>query len=429
MPKGRPYRSRGGTFSTRNLAITAIVFANLLVGTLLYQAWRSRLQHNPESQMVHLSAERRVLMKRMEQWNEKVQTSLVASRLEPIQITGVATHGVVSLSNSAGSGEGQCDPPDPNPIYRMRPKEEVAKEFPELAEKLRQHSKNNEIMLALANGVMICQNKTTCWWGGGNILGSFLTILDHANITNYLIGVMDDEAEAYLKAREKPVNWFRVNIKVPEVQKKSHPANQVSVIKYTLLKTFLQLGYNTLISDMDLVYVQNPFDHLHRDADVEIQSDGFDETAYGLTDGIRDPSMGWGGGGLFLRTFTTNVGCMWAKSNARTFKLMVQVSDHLAAHPGWDQQIFNDYLMHPAHGDHLFSFAHLRVMDIDHWVNSKIFFKSRREQYLPGAKSTAPKPVLVHFNYHSNKHERMLCVMDRYLFGNVSACDHMPIKS
>lgn len=34
--------------------------------------------------------------------------------------------------------------------------------------------------------------------------------------------------------------------------------------RYTLLKTFLQLGYNTLITDMDLVYVQNPFDHLYR---------------------------------------------------------------------------------------------------------------------------------------------------------------------
>jgi hypothetical protein len=80
------------------------------------------------------------------------------------------------------------------------------------------------------------------------------------------------------------------------------------------------------------------------------------------------------------------VGCMWAKANARTFKLMVQVSDHLAAHPGWDRfctrtppcpppQIFNDYLMHPSHGEHRFSHAHLRVMDIDYWLNSKIFFK------------------------------------------------------
>lgn len=41
-----------------------------------------------------------------------------------------------------------------------------------------------------------------------------------------------------------------------------------------------------------------------RDADVEIQTDGFDDTAYGAIDSVHDPSMGWGGGGLFIRLFT-----------------------------------------------------------------------------------------------------------------------------
>ena len=50
-----------------------------------------------------------------------------------------------------------------------------------------------------ANGIMICTNKTICWWNGGNILESFLQIIDHNKITNHLIGVMDDETEAYLK--------------------------------------------------------------------------------------------------------------------------------------------------------------------------------------------------------------------------------------
>ena len=35
-------------------------------------------------------------------------------------------------------------------------------------------------------------------------------------------------------------------------------------MKYTLLQIFIQLGYHTLITDMDLVYMQNPFNHLHR---------------------------------------------------------------------------------------------------------------------------------------------------------------------
>jgi len=35
----------------------------------------------------------------------------------------------------------------------------------------------------------------------------------------------------------------------------------------------------------------------------------------------------------------TNVGCVWIKSNVRTFTLMSQVSDHLERKAGWDQQV------------------------------------------------------------------------------------------
>ncbi len=38
----------------------------------------------------------------------------------------------------------------------------------------------------------------------------------------------------------------------------------MSTIKYSLIQTFMQLGYNVLITDMDLVYLDNPFKHLHR---------------------------------------------------------------------------------------------------------------------------------------------------------------------
>lgn len=41
-----------------------------------------------------------------------------------------------------------------------------------------------------------------------------------------------------------------------------------------------------------------------RDADIEIQTDGYDETSYGVIDSVHDPSMGWGAGGLFMRLFT-----------------------------------------------------------------------------------------------------------------------------
>jgi hypothetical protein len=45
---------------------------------------------------------------------------------------------------------------------------------------------------------------------------------------------------------------------------------------------FLTLGYSLLLSDVDILTLKNPFDHLYRDEDVEALSDGFDPpTAYG----------------------------------------------------------------------------------------------------------------------------------------------------
>jgi len=41
-----------------------------------------------------------------------------------------------------------------------------------------------------------------------------------------------------------------------------------------------------------------------RDSDVEIQTDGFDTTAYGRMGSVNDKTMGWGGGGLYMTLFT-----------------------------------------------------------------------------------------------------------------------------
>jgi hypothetical protein len=43
---------------------------------------------------------------------------------------------------------------------------------------------------------------------------------------------------------------------------------------------------------------------MHRDADIEIQTDGFDDMSYGTIDSVSDPTMGWGGGGLYVKLFT-----------------------------------------------------------------------------------------------------------------------------
>lgn len=48
------------------------------------------------------------------------------------------------------------------------------------------------------------------------------------------------------------------------------------------LQEFLLLDYSVLLSDVDILTLKNPFEHLYRDEDVEALSDGFDpQTAYG----------------------------------------------------------------------------------------------------------------------------------------------------
>lgn len=53
-------------------------------------------------------------------------------------------------------------------------------------------------------------------------------------------------------------------------------------LKFQILQEFLQLGYAVLLSDVDIVTISNPFNHLVRDSDVEGMSDGWDDPkAYG----------------------------------------------------------------------------------------------------------------------------------------------------
>ncbi|KAH0734084.1 hypothetical protein KY285_009791 [Solanum tuberosum] len=75
---------------------------------------------------------------------------------------------------------------------------------------------------------------------------------------------------------------------------KSGGNQAVSGLKFRILREFLQLGYSVLLSDVDIVYLQNPFDHLYRDSDVEVMSNGHNNmTAYGYNDVSDEADMGW----------------------------------------------------------------------------------------------------------------------------------------
>ena len=172
---------------------------------------------------------------------------------------------------------------------------------------------------------------------------------------------------------------------------------QVSTLKYGLVKQVLQLGYGVLVADMDLVFLKDPFQNLHRDSDLESQTDGFTERwSYGQFGGIQDKTMGWGGGGLYVQVFTLNVGCIFIRPNARTVALMERIHSRLMAAAAWDQQLVNEEVFFPSHGAYKGSQVSVRIMDILQFMNSKIFFRSKRSDFIPG-RPQDPKdfPVMV----------------------------------
>lgn len=65
----------------------------------------------------------------------------------------------------------------------------------------------------------------------------------------------------------------------------------------------------------------------------------------------------------------------------------------------------------------------VRVMEIDKFMNSKRLFKDLRKR--PKAQQP-PMPVMVHINYHPDKHERMKAVIEYYIKGNEHALDAFP---
>ena len=150
--------------------------------------------------------------------------------------------------------------------------------------------------------------------------------------------------------------------KAADLADKAQDNHGISAQKFHLLREFLSLGYRVLLSgavgakrvscmrqlmlpfgaDVDIVTLQNPFNFLVRDSDVEGLSDGFDErTAYGAcrwtkralsacraedphvagyVDGIDDPGMGWARYAQTIRIFVLNSGLFYIQPSERTVR-------------------------------------------------------------------------------------------------------------
>uniref|UniRef100_A0A0D9W1D9 Glycosyltransferase n=1 Tax=Leersia perrieri TaxID=77586 RepID=A0A0D9W1D9_9ORYZ len=93
--------------------------------------------------------------------------------------------------------------------------------------------------------------------------------------------------------------------------------------KLKLQRRILQLGYNFLFTDVDIVWLRNPFKHVTVYADMAISSDVF----------FGDPDK--------IDNFP-NTGFFYVKPNARTIEMTKSWHDARSNHPGLNEQpVFN----------------------------------------------------------------------------------------
>lgn len=281
---------------------------------------------------------------------------------------------------------------------------------PRLAKILEKVAVRKELIVALANSNV--KPMLELWFNN----------IKRVGIPNYLVVALDDQIEEFCKSNNVPVYKRDPDADVDTVGK-SGGNHAVSGLKFRILREFLQLGYSVLLSDVDIVYLQNPFDHLYRDSDVESMSDGHNNmTAYGYNDVFDEPAMGWARYAHTMRIWVYNSGFFYIRPTLPSIELLDRVANRLAHENAWDQAVFNEELFFPSHPGYEGLHASKRTMDIYMFMNSKVLFKTVRKD----ANLKKLKPVIVHVNYHPDKFPRMQAVVEFYVNGKQNALDNYP---
>eukprot|EP00897_Mesotaenium_endlicherianum_P006679 jgi/Mesen1/6039/ME000308S05227 len=280
---------------------------------------------------------------------------------------------------------------------------------PALAAILEKIAVNGELIVAVSNNNI------------REMLRTWFESIKRNGITNYIVVALDDAIADFCRENDVPV--YRRDATISAVQKDTGDNHAISGLKFHLLREFLVLGYSVLLSDVDIVYLQNPFNFLYRDCDVESMTDGFDNyTAYGYDDVTDDPAMGWARYAHTMRIFVFNSGLFYMRPTVPSIELLDRVTARLAREKAWDQAVFNEELFFPSHPGYDGLHASKRVLDFYQFMNSKVLFRQVRKD--PAFANH--RPVTIHVNYHPDKHPRMLAIVDYYVNGNTNALTPFP---
>jgi hypothetical protein len=234
------------------------------------------------------------------------------------------------------------------------------------------------------------------------MLSTFLVGVARANISNAVVVALDDPTAAF--ARSKGAHTY---VRKLVARGGSTDNHATSGLKFAVIYEFLSAGCSVLLSDVDVLWVQNPFTlpSLYRDSDVEGMTDGWDDpTAYGYH---------WhsGGGGQHLRLSARNSGLFYARATVETRRMMARLKGRMLREAVWDQTAYNEEMWwatlpgEPAFG------VSARVMNYYCHLNSKIVFRYMLQDE---PLMQAHRPVSIHVNYHPEKLPRMEDAFERY---------------
>lgn len=281
---------------------------------------------------------------------------------------------------------------------------------PRLAKILEEVAVKKELIVALANSNV------------REMLEVWFTNIKQVGIPNFLVVALDDDIESFCKSKGVPVYRRDPDEGIDNIAK-TGGNHAVSGLKFRVLREFLQLGYSILLSDIDIIFLRNPFNHLYRDSDVESMSDGHNNiTAYGFNDVFDEPSMGWARYAHTMRIWVYNSGFFYIRPTIPSIELLDRVAYRLSHEKAWDQAVFNEELFFPSRPGYEGLHASRRTMDIYLFMNSKVLFKTVRKD----AQLKKLKPVIVHLNYHPDKLDRMKAVVEFYVNGKQDALQRFP---
>ncbi|XP_041015788.1 arabinosyltransferase RRA2-like [Juglans microcarpa x Juglans regia] len=282
---------------------------------------------------------------------------------------------------------------------------------PRLGKILEKVAVQRELIVALANSNV------------KDMLEVWFTNIKRVGITNYLVVALDEEIARFCESKVVPVYKRDPDVGIDSVAR-TGGNHAVSGLKFRVLREFLQLGYSVLLSDVDIVYLQNPFHYIYRDSDVESMTDGHNNmTAYGYNDVFDEPAMGWARYAHTMRIWVYNSGFFYIRPTIPSIELLDRVASRLSREPNsWDQAVFNEELFKPSHPGYDGLHAARRTMDFYLFMNSKVLFKTVRKD----AKLSKFKPVIVHVNYHPDKLPRMKAIVEFYVKGKKDALEAFP---